>query len=85
LKIAAILLRSTDLNTRRSPAFPTDAHYLKSLPSPTRRGFASEHDQHVIQMNEVRRRASGPVQRAAPKVAAMIDETGHPTGHLAIP
>ena len=36
-------------------------------------------------MNEVRRRASGRVQRAALKVATMIDEPGHPTGDLAIP
>jgi hypothetical protein len=38
-----------------------------------------------MQMNEVRHRASGWVQRALPKVAEMIDETGHPTGHPAIP
>jgi hypothetical protein len=44
-----------------------------------------EHDQHVIQMNEVRRRASAQVQRAARKVARTIDEPGHPTGHPAIP
>jgi hypothetical protein len=31
-------------------------------------------------MNEVRRRASRWVQRAAPKVERMIDEPGHPTG-----
>jgi hypothetical protein len=36
-------------------------------------------------MNEVRRCASGWVQRATLKVAAMIDEPGHPTGHLVIP
>jgi hypothetical protein len=35
-------------------------------------------------MNEVHHCASGWVQRAAPKVASMIDEPGHPTGHLAI-
>jgi hypothetical protein len=34
----------------------------------------AEHDEHVIQMNEVRRCASGWVQRAAHKVATMIDE-----------
>jgi hypothetical protein len=38
-----------------------------------------------MQMNEVRRRASPRVQRATHKVARMIDEPGHPTGHLAIP
>jgi hypothetical protein len=45
----------------------------------------AEHDEHVIQMNEVRRCASGWVQRAACKVATMIEEPGHPTGHLSIP
>ena len=35
-------------------------------------------------MNEVRHRASGWVQRAARKVVSMIDEPGHPTGHLVI-
>jgi hypothetical protein len=52
---------------------------------PTSIAARAEHDQDVIQMNEVRRCASGWVQRAAPKVAAMIDEPGQPTGHLAIP
>jgi hypothetical protein len=46
---------------------------------------SAEHDEDVIQMNEVRRCASARVQRAATKVAAMIDEPGHPTGHLVIP
>jgi hypothetical protein len=36
-------------------------------------------------MNEVHCRASEWVQREAPKVAAMIDEPGHPTGRPAIP
>ena len=36
-------------------------------------------------MNAVHRDASGLVQRAANKVAGMIDEPGHPTGDLAIP
>jgi hypothetical protein len=37
--------------------------------------FASdEHDEHVIEMNEVRRFASGRVQRAAHKVIGMIGE-----------
>jgi hypothetical protein len=45
----------------------------------------AEHDEHVTDMNEVHRCASGWVQRAASKVAAMIDEPGHPTGHPAIP
>ena len=37
-----------------------------------------------IHMNEVRCRASAPVQRAAPKVAPTIDEPGHPTGDLVL-
>jgi hypothetical protein len=44
----------------------------------------AEHDEDVTDMNEVRRRASRWVQRAALKVAAMIDEPGQPTGHLVI-
>jgi hypothetical protein len=35
-------------------------------------------------MNEVRRRASAPVQRVTPKVARTIDEPGHSAGHLVI-
>jgi hypothetical protein len=38
-----------------------------------------------MQMNEVHRRASARVQHVTHKVARMIDEPGHPTGHLAIP
>jgi hypothetical protein len=41
----------------------------------------AEHDKDVIQMNEVRRRASGWVQRMPPKVDCMISEPGHPTGN----
>jgi hypothetical protein len=36
-------------------------------------------------MNEGHRRASGRVQRAAPKVGGMIHGPGDPTGHLVIP
>jgi hypothetical protein len=43
-----------------------------------------EHDEDVMEMNEIRPRASGRVQRATPKVAAMIDGSGHPTGHPVI-
>ena len=46
--------------------------------------FWIEYGQDVTQMNETRRRASAGVQRAAIRVAAMIDEPGHPTGSLAI-
>jgi hypothetical protein len=44
-----------------------------------------EHDEHVIQMNEVYHRASGWVQRRDVTVARMIDEPGHATGTLAVP
>jgi hypothetical protein len=37
-----------------------------------------------MQMNEVHRCASEWVQRATRKVVPMIDEPGHPTGHLVI-
>jgi hypothetical protein len=57
-----------------------------SPPSLARAAWRSEHDDYVIQMNEVHRSASGWVQRvAAAKVAAMIDGPGQPTGHLMIP
>jgi hypothetical protein len=36
-------------------------------------------------MNEAHWLASGWVQRAAIRVGVMIDEPGHPTGHLVIP
>jgi hypothetical protein len=38
---------------------------------------ASQHDEDVIQMNEVHRHASGWVQRRPPKVVRMIDKPGH--------
>jgi hypothetical protein len=44
-----------------------------------------EHDQDVIQMNEVHRRASPRVQRAATRVVHVIDEPGHSTGHTRSP
>jgi len=43
---------------------------------------AWEHDEDVIQMNEVHGCASEWVQRAAIKVVSMIEEPGHPTGKL---
>jgi hypothetical protein len=36
-----------------------------------------EHDDDVIIMNEVRRCASGPVQRAPTRFVSMIDKIGH--------
>jgi hypothetical protein len=38
-----------------------------------------------MEMNEVRHRASGWVQRATASFAPMIDGPGHPTGYLEIP
>ena len=38
----------------------------------------------VMQMNEVHLRASGWVQCGVPMLATMIEEPGHPTGHLEI-
>jgi hypothetical protein len=51
----------------------------------TAAGENPQHDQHVIQMNEVRHRASGEVQRALAKVTSMISEPGHPTGDASDP
>src|ERR1700688_1051168 len=73
-----------DLNTRRNRTFPGNGLYLRWWGSVCTTG-RREHDQHVIQMNEVRHFASGWVQRAAARVAGMISGPGHPTGHLAIP
>jgi len=44
-----------------------------------------EHDEHVMQMNEARVPVSAQVQRRIVNVASMIEEPGHPTGHLQIP
>jgi hypothetical protein len=44
----------------------------------------TKHNEDVMQMNEVHHCASEWVQRAAPMVVPMIDEPGHPTGHLVI-
>ena len=54
----------------------------------TAAGFGAgdaEDDEDVIQMNEVRSRASDWVQRAAASFTGMIDEPGHPAGQPAIP
>src|SRR6266404_2161357 len=73
--------KPADLNTRRNRTFPGNGLYLKgggTLCTTCR----PEHDEYVIQMNEVRHFASGWVQRAAARVAGMISESGHPTGNL---
>jgi hypothetical protein len=59
-----------DLNTCLAVTFPGARHI--------------RHDEVVIDMNEVRERASDLVQRAAIRFKAMIDGPGQPTGRLAI-
>jgi hypothetical protein len=44
---------------------------------PAGRWQRREHDQNVMQMNEARRCASGPVQWAPISIIAMIDKPGH--------
>jgi hypothetical protein len=44
-----------------------------------------QHGQDVIQMNEVRHRASGGVQRAVAKVTFEISDPGHPAGEASDP
>jgi len=67
------------LNTGCHRTFPGHRPGLPILP--VRAGYPpqSQHDEHVIQMNEVHRCASVGVQRATFKVASMINEPGHPT------
>jgi hypothetical protein len=77
--------KPADLNTRRNRTFPGHGLYLKGILRAVCTACGPEHDQHVMEMNEVRQFASGWVQRAATRVAGMISEPGHPTGHLAIP
>ena len=75
-----------DLNTRRSGTFPAAG---RNFPRFRARGniknLFREHDQDVIQMNEVYHCASAWVQRAARNVASMITSPAIPTGDLAIP
>ena len=78
--------KPAELNTRRGVTFPIAASFWDGdLKRACAQYARREHDQHVIQMNEVYRCASGEVQRAEVRVARMIDEPGHPTGHLVIP
>jgi hypothetical protein len=69
------------VNTRRNRTFPGQIVFL-GADDPQHK---PPDEQLVIQMNEVRRRASARVQFATPKVAPTIDESGHPTGYLVIP
>jgi hypothetical protein len=66
------------LNTWRSGTFPADDLNSEICGS---QALPAEHDKHVIEMNEVRRRASGWVQGALAKFVCMISEPGHLTGH----
>jgi hypothetical protein len=45
----------------------------------------AQYDQDVIQMNGVRRGASGRIQREPPNVVSMIEEPGSAAGDLEIP
>jgi hypothetical protein len=68
-----------ELNTWRLGTFPP-VSAISARPA-----GAGEHDQHVMEMNEVRHRASEPVQRGLRKFVYMISEADHPAGDLAIP
>jgi hypothetical protein len=65
-------LKPADLNTRRNRSF-RDIFFTVLGIFLTARGGLMEDDQDVINMNEVRRRASQRVQRAVRKVQNMID------------
>ncbi len=73
------------VNSRRGRNIPGRNEINRASGRSASDAIRPEHDQDVIQMNEVRRRASGRVQRRTTRVACMIDEPGHPTGRLAIP
>jgi hypothetical protein len=74
------------LNTRRNRTFRGNGLYFKEMVAgPGCTTCGAEHDEHVMQMNEVRHFASGWVQRGVVTVTGMIDEPGHSTGHLAVP
>jgi hypothetical protein len=49
---------------------------LRDFCRPPARRARLEHDEHVMQMNEVHRCASARVQRATHNVASVIDEPG---------
>jgi len=69
------------LNTHNNRSFPKQFFsFWEFFLRVTFAAALGQHDQDVIEMNEVRRRASGRVQRTALIVAHMIDGPGHPTG-----
>ena len=77
-----------DLNTRSEKTFPDcgpDYAFVRGWRLPARNRSGRQHDEHVTQMNEVRVSVSAQVQRRTGNVASMIEEPGHPTGHLQIP
>src|SRR6267378_618412 len=75
--------KPADLNTRRNRTFRGNGLYSKEMVAgPGCTTCGAEHDEHVMQMNEVRHFASGWVQRGVVTVTGMIDEPGHSTGHL---
>ena len=69
--------KAIDLNTRGAPTFPQDTRHFDRVGPPLAAG--PEDDEDVIQMNEVRIRASDWVQRGAASFSGMIDGSGHPT------
>jgi hypothetical protein len=69
LSAAAILHPApVDWNTRPTGTFPVPGVYLRHFAADLDTGRRGEHDEHVMDMNEVRRCASRQVQRAASKV-----------------
>jgi hypothetical protein len=70
------------LNTRRLTTFPAVARIPGDLTSAPR---PAEHDEDVIQMNELHPRASEWVQRDLRSFIGMISEPGHSTGDLRDP
>jgi hypothetical protein len=79
------------LNTHTWKTFPVcGSNYAFVCVEQCRRGCGSsqavkrEHNKLVTQMNEIRPSVSAQVQRGIPNVAGMIEEPGHPAGHLQI-
>lgn len=73
------------MNTIRIRTFPGNEHYLCGSARGSGGNNGLDHDEDVMEMNEVRRCASGRVQPAPANLPSMIDGPGHPTGHLVIP
>jgi hypothetical protein len=78
-----------DLNTGRFQTFPAGgfihADFDHRWAQHGTHHDLIEHDEHVMDMNEVRHRASERVQRRGRNVVCMIEEPDPPAGHLQIP